>query len=117
MKDKLKKFYQDGGKEYYGKLIHIYIPAEVFMKDPEIIKGKKGNVLLLFKNKSVPILVSPANLYYKRIKRKLARKNHRIKTVSVYGKIIRPTWDTNGKCHLQVFKMKTFGGSLMKNVG
>lgn len=117
MKNKLKKFYQDGGRKYYGKLVHIYIPAGVFKKEPKIMKGKRGNLLLCFKNKSVPIIVSPKNLYYKRLMRKLGRKNNRIETISVYGKIIRPSWDVKGRCHLKVFKLKTFGGTLKKNAG
>ena len=63
----------------------------------------------------MPLLVRPANPYYKRMKQKMKKK--RIETVSVFGRIIRPSWDPKGKCHLLITKVKTYNGALKKTGG
>lgn len=114
MKDKLRKFYQTGGKSYYGKRVHILVSADVFRREHKIVQDPKGRPLYLFKNKTVPILVRPSNLYYKRLLRKLAWQKKKIQTVSVFAKLIRPSWDLKGRNHLFVYKLKTYGGGLKK---
>ncbi|MHC4945183.1 MAG: hypothetical protein ACYTG7_19375 [Planctomycetota bacterium] len=114
MKEKLKKFYKTGGKAYHGKRVHILLSAEVFRRPHKVIVPKKGAILHCFPNKTVPVLISPKNLYLKRLKRKLAWQKDKIKIVSVFGKIVRPDWDLKGRYHLYIYKIKTYGGALKK---
>jgi hypothetical protein len=116
MKDRLKKFYRAGGRTHLGKKIHIYIDAKVFRKKPEVLIRPKGRVWHVFENRSVPVLVSPRNLYYKRFQRKMSlkKKKQKTKTVSVLGKVIQPSWDLKGRCYILVHQMKTYGGALKK---
>jgi hypothetical protein len=114
MKEKLKKFYRTGGKAYHGKRVHILLSAEVFRRKHKVIVPKKGAILHCFPNQTVPVLVSPGNLYLKRLKRKLAWQKNKIKIVSAFGKIVRPSWDLKGRYHLYIYKIKTYGGTLKK---
>jgi hypothetical protein len=114
MKERVKAFYRTGGKAYLGKKVHILVPARVFKKH-SVVLGRNRKRILRFENRSVPLLVQPANPYYKRMKREMKKK--RIETVSVFGKIIRPSWDPKGKCHLLITKVKTCNGALRKTGG
>jgi len=117
MKDRLKEFYRTGGRSHLGKKVHILIPASVFRKEPKKVRRPGGTILHVFSNRSVPLIVSMKNIYFKRLKRKMAKKGKRIQTVSVFGKVFQPTWDMKGRCHLQVHKMKSYNGKLMKTGG
>ena len=116
MKERLKAFYLAGGKTYLGKKVHIYIPAAVFKKKPKVITLPNGQIWHRYDNRSVPVLVSPINQYYKRLQTDLASKKKRakIKTVSLYARVVRPAWDVKGRCHLLLHKTKTYGGALKK---
>ena len=116
MEERVKAFYRTGGREYLGRRVHILVPARAFRK-PEVVLGRNRKRFLRFENRSVPLLVRPANPYYKRMVRRLKAKKERIETVSVFGKIIRPSWDPRGKCHLLITKVKTYGGALRKTGG
>jgi len=117
MKEKLKKFYCSGGRAYLGKYVHLLVPADRFRKEPQEVKGEEGERLLVFANQSVPLLVNPANLYHRRLMKKLDWQKKRIHTVSVFGKVVRPSFDVKGRCHIRVHKVKTYGGSLRKISG
>jgi len=41
MKEKLKKFYQTGGRAYLDKRVHLLVSAEVFRQEPKMIKDEK----------------------------------------------------------------------------
>ena len=112
MKERLKLFYRTGGKTYYNKKVHILIPAEVFRKKPDVIRRPGRIIWHRFSNRSVPVLVNPDNLYLKRLLKNLAESRKKIKTMSVFARVIRPSWDIKGRCHLLVHKMKTYGGAL-----
>jgi hypothetical protein len=120
MKDRIKKFYHSCGKTHLDKKVHILIPAAVFRKDPQVIRRPGGVLWKVYENKTVPVIVSPANLYLKRLdkafQKEKKRKKKKIATVSVLGKVIQPTWDLKGRCFIMVHKIKTYGGALKKSV-
>ena len=74
----------------------------------------------MYENGSVPVPANPKNQYVKRLQnafdREIRRKEKKIATVSVFGKVIQPSWDVKGRCHLLVHKIKTYGGALKKSV-
>lgn len=122
MKDKRKAFYRTGGKEHLGYKVHLLVPAAVFKKKPKEILRPDGKIWHRYENQTVPVLVSPKNLYYKRLKKALAKSKKKkskkpIQTISLFGRVIAPTWDVKGRCHILYYKSKTYGGALKKIEG
>lgn len=121
MKERIREFYRTGGKAYRNKKVHIHIPAAVFRKKPKRIRRPGGVIWDVFENGAVPVLVNPENQYLKRLnndfKKERKRGKKKIETLSVFGKVIQPSWDVKGRCHLEVHKIRTYGGALKKNGG
>jgi len=120
MKQRLKEFYKTGAKAYYGKKVHIYISSSVFIKKPDVVKRPDRKLWHVFSNSSVPVMVSSRNPYFKRLKRKLSeakKSSKKIETVSVFGRIVQPSWDVKGRNYLLVYKIKTYGGGIRKIEG
>ena len=119
MRKRLDAFYREGGRSYLGKKVHLLVLASVFRRAPTNVTLPDGRVWFVFSNRTVPVLVSPKNLYFLRLRRKLeqAERTHRsIRTVSLFARVIRPSWDLKGRCHLLLYKVKCHGGKL-KRIG
>lgn len=119
MASRLRAFYREGGRAYLGQRVHLLVPGAVFEGKPIRVTRPDGRSWYDFPNRTVPILVSPRNLYYRRLRRLLsaARRRHRpIRTVSLFGRVIRPSWDLKGRCHILFEKAKTYGGALKQSV-
>jgi len=110
---RIKEFYAAGGKPWVGKKIHIHIEASVFGKRPKKIRLPGGKVMLCYTKESVPLLVSPQNVYFRRLKRKKKISG----LVCIKGSVIRPPWDLEGRCFIRVAVVKTYGGRLWKGDG
>ena len=60
-------FYRCGGKSMAGKRVHIHVPAaRIHAKPDRIVSSRKGHRRLVFKNRSVPLVVSPGDVYYRK---------------------------------------------------
>jgi len=61
-------FYKCGGRSHRGKRVHLHVPAGRLRGKPKrIVHGARGGRLLLFENRSVPLVVSPGNVYFRKI--------------------------------------------------
>ncbi len=109
-KDKIKKFYAEGGKNHLGKRVHIHIESSVLKKKAKRTRIPGGRIVLIFENRSVPIMINPRNLYYKTLKRKKKVTG----LLCIKAAVIRPDWDLKGRCFLYVHKIKNHGGKLVK---
>ncbi len=107
-KKSLKEFYATGGKKYIGKRIHIHLPATILKKKAKRVRLRGGKAALQFENKSVPLLVNPRNIYFKR----LMRKKKVDGLLCIKGYVYRPDWDLKGRSFLRVHSIKTYGGKL-----
>lgn len=107
-KKSLKEFYTTGGKKHVGKRIHIHLPSTILKKKAKRVRLRGGKAALQFENKSVPLLVNPRNIYFKR----LMRKKKFDGLLCIKGYVYRPDWDLKGRCFLRVQSIKTYGGEL-----
>jgi len=107
-KKELKEFYATGGKNHAGKKVHIHLSASLLKKKGKTVRLPGGRIALVFENKSVPVLINPRNIYYKRLKRKKDVKG----LLCIKGYVYRPDWDLKGRCFLRVEAIKTYGGKL-----
>lgn len=66
--DKETAFYQSGGRTHRNQRVHLHVQAQRLLGKPEkIIPLRRGGRLLRFKNRSVPLLLSPRNIYFRKI--------------------------------------------------
>ena len=107
---KLKEFYATGGKGYVNCNVHIHLDASILRKKPKNTRLPGGRILLQYKNGSIPILVNPRNVYYRRLKTKKKITG----LLCIKGYVYRPEWDLKGRCFLRVKVIKTYGGKLKK---
>jgi len=107
-KKSLKEFYASAGKKHVGKRIHIHLPSAVLKKKPKRVRLRGGKAALQFENKTVPLLVNPCNIYFKR----LMRKKKVTGLLCIKGYVYQPDWDLKGRCFLRVQSIKTYGGKL-----
>jgi hypothetical protein len=109
-KKKLEEFYAAGGRNHAGKKVHIHLSASLLKKKGKTLRLPGGKIALVFENRSVPVLVNPRNVYFKRLK----RKKDVTGLLCIKGRVIRPAWDLKGRCFLWVDVIKTYGGKLDK---
>jgi hypothetical protein len=108
---KLKEFYATGGKACVNCNVHIHLDASILGKKPKNTRLPGGQILLEYRNRSVPILVNARNVYYRRLKMKKKVTG----LLCLKGYVYRPKWDLKGRCFLRVKVIKTYGGRLTKN--
>jgi len=107
-KKKLEEFFATGGRAYEGRKVHIHLSASLLKKKGKTVRLSGGRIALVFENKSVPVLINPRNIYFRRLK----RKKDVTGLLCIKGHVYRPDWDLKGRCFLWVDVIKTYGGKL-----
>ncbi|MBI4880140.1 MAG: hypothetical protein HY812_10855 [Planctomycetes bacterium] len=91
-------FYRSGGRSFLNQRVHLHVPASCFHKKPaRIVQSKGGGQYHVFENRSVPLIVSPRNVYF----RKILQRSGKGDTVCVKG-IVRNE-PLSGKGRFAVF--------------
>ena len=61
-------FYRCGGRSHRNRRVHLHVPASVIRKKPQKIRtSRSGGRVLLFANRSVPLVIRPKNIYFRKI--------------------------------------------------
>ena len=61
-------FYKSGGRSHRNRRVHLHVPAaRLHAKPKQILRTSKGGRLFLFANRSVPLVVFPQNIYFRKI--------------------------------------------------
>lgn len=68
-------FYRSGGRDFLNQRVHLHVPAARLCGTPEqaVLTASAGRKLV-FKNKSVPIVVDPGNVYFRKAVQRAAGK-------------------------------------------
>lgn len=101
-KEEEAAFYADGGRRFRNKRVHLHVPAARFLAKPTPVQTKDGRRILVLKNKSVPLVVSPRNVYVRKIRDRVDGSDR----VCVKGTILPHPDGEPGKYALWVHSVK-----------
>lgn len=99
---KLKAFYDCGGRSHSGDRVHLHVPAARLLAAPKIAETPAGQRLLVFKNETVPLLVAPGSVYYRKLKDRVDPGDR----VCVKGKVSQQPLAGKGRCAIFVHTLK-----------
>ncbi|MFH0946119.1 MAG: hypothetical protein V2A76_13045 [Planctomycetota bacterium] len=61
-------FYRSGGRSHQNRRVHLHVPARTIHGKPQkILTSRTGGRVLLFANRSVPLVIHPQNIYFRKI--------------------------------------------------
>lgn len=67
--DAARDFYREAGSGWKGKLVHVHVPAKRILGSPSRLVPKRGGGHLhVYENQSVPLVVDPDSIYFKKIR-------------------------------------------------
>lgn len=73
-----REFYRSAAQDYEGKRVHVHVPAHRILGVPKrTAPGRAGGTLYVFENQSVPLVVDPRSVYYRKIVERV-RKGERV---------------------------------------
>ncbi len=62
------EFYRSGGRAFLNQRVHLHVPASCFHKKPSrTVPSKGGGHYHVYENRTVPLIVSPRNIYLRKI--------------------------------------------------
>ncbi len=67
-KEEESAFYTDGGRRFLGKRVHLHVPAARFLAKATAVQTKDGRRVLVLKNKNIPLVVHPRNVYVRKVR-------------------------------------------------
>lgn len=64
-------FYRCGGSSHRGSRVHIHVPAaRIHAKADRMVLDRHGRKALVYRNRSVPLIVAPGNVYLGKAKQR-----------------------------------------------
>lgn len=97
-----KAFYADGGASRLHQRVHLHVPAERVLARPETVVDTRWGRMVVLRNRSVPLLVSPDDVYYRKIRQRVSSGD----TVCVKGVVKPDPRGTPGRAVLYVHQLK-----------
>jgi len=66
-----REFFASGGKTHRFDRVHLHLSASVVHARPmKVIRNRRGHKRYLFRNRSVPLVVQPGNVYVRKIRQR-----------------------------------------------
>ncbi len=100
-------FYRTGGRLLLGKKVHLHVEAKVFRRDPEVRSTSRPGDLLVYPNRSVPLIVSTANRWWVQVR----RHHNDAREFCIRGRLGVPSFDERRRVHLSVDSIKRAPGT------
>lgn len=72
-KKKADAFYADGGRRYRNRRVHIHVPAARLLGTGEKVSRPRGGSVLLFAHRTVPVVVNPKSVYFRKMRQRARR--------------------------------------------
>jgi len=99
-------FYRSGGRFLVGRKVYLQVEAAVVRREPSRKPSPQGSVLI-FENRSVPLVIPVRNRYWQQVSRHLDGA----RAFSVRGILRVPKADPRGRVHLYVQSIKRTPGT------
>ncbi|MBL8768445.1 MAG: hypothetical protein JNL94_13810 [Planctomycetes bacterium] len=97
-----KAFYADGGASRLHQRVHVHVPAERVLARAEAVVDTAWGRMLVIRNRSVPLLVSPGDVYFRKIRQRVVAGD----TVCVKGVVKPDPRGQPGRSALYVHQLK-----------
>jgi hypothetical protein len=97
-----KAFYAEGGKGRLHQRLHLHVPAATLLARADGVADTKWGRMLVLKNRSVPLLVSPGDVYFRKIRQRVESGD----TVCVKGVVKPDPRGDVGRCVIYVHQLK-----------
>jgi len=101
-KDDAARFYARGGRGFEGRRIHIHVPANNVLAKGTSVRRPKGGRVVRFENRSVPLVVNPKNVYF----RKILQRAKAGQNVCIKGTVRRDPAGGGGRLALWIHTIK-----------
>ena len=102
-----RAFYRSGGRLLIGHKVHLHVSSAVFRKQPRSLPTRRAGHLLVFENRSVPLVIHSRDPYW----RQAERTHTEAAEMCLKGRLQVPTWDERGRVHLLVTRIKRAPGT------
>ncbi len=102
-----RDFYRGGGRDLIGEEIQLKIDSKVLRKTPLEVRAKAGGRLLIFENRSVPIVIPDRLAYWRQASRHL----HDASAFLLKGRLFVRREDKKQRVHLYVTRIKRAHGA------
>lgn len=99
---KEEAFYADGGRRWTNRRVHVHVPAAKLLAKGERVKLPRGGVVLLFEHRTVPVVVNPKSVYF----RKMLQRAKRGGDVCVKGTVLADPRGGSGRRALWAHTLK-----------
>jgi hypothetical protein len=104
--EEAREFFATGGRAWRFERVHIHLPASVLHAEPmKVVPTKNGGKCLLYRNRSVPLVVDPGNVYVRKIRQRTAHGD----TICVKGTVNREPLGGKDRYALFVHTVKKHG--------
>jgi hypothetical protein len=97
-----KAFYADGGIHRLHQRVHVHVPAERVLARSDAVVDTAWGRMLVLRNRSVPLLVSPGDVYFRKIRQRVDAGD----TVCVKGVVKPDPRGLAGRAVLYVHQLK-----------
>ncbi|MFG0319346.1 MAG: hypothetical protein ACF8XB_18900, partial [Planctomycetota bacterium JB042] len=75
-KEKERAFYAEGGRRWKHRRVHLHVPAARLLAKAEKVKRRRGGTVLVFDNRTVPLVVNPKSVYFRKMLQRARRGGH-----------------------------------------
>ena len=100
-------FYRSGGRQLIGKKIHLHVEATILRRQPRRFDSVRGGDLLVFENRSVPLVIWSRSGNWLQARRHL----HDAREFCLRGVLRVPASDPRSRVHLYVTSVKRAPGT------
>lgn len=102
-----RAFYRSGGRYLLGKKVHLHVESSVLRKVPRSYPTRGKGMLLVFDNRSVPVVIFDRSPYWIQAARHLSDAGE----MCLRGSLRVPDWDPRQRIHLMVTKIQRAPGT------
>jgi hypothetical protein len=103
-----RAFYRSGGRYLIGKKIHLHLEGKYLRKQPGLVlPTRRSGELLVFENRSVPVMIHSKNAYWRQVSRHLDDARE----FCLKGFLKVPDFDPKKRPHLQIERIKRAPGT------
>ena len=102
-----RAFYRTGGRLLVGRQVHLHVRSSVFRRVARSLPTRRSGELLVFDNRSVPLVVHSRDPYW----RQASKVKEDAAEMCLKGKLEVPEWDPRRRVHLLVRRIKRAPGT------
>lgn len=101
-----RAFYRSGGRRLVGQRVYLHLEASVLRRPPKVVAAPGRTPVLVFENRSVPVVVLSESPYWKKVHDQLEFSAW----YAVRGRLRIPEDDPRQRVHLFVESLKPLPG-------